>query len=106
MDGGLHNMEGSPIMGMHERDSWMTLHTRYLVEPKASPHSLMMDAHIFLDGAHGIAQTMSDLMSDDVINSDRMCSALNGIALLVEMGRQCVALADLRMTTKHYPMVK
>jgi hypothetical protein len=93
-------------MATHERDNWIALHTQYLIDPKASHHSLMMDAHIFLDSAHGIAQTMSDLINEDVINSDRLCSALNGIALLVEMGRRCVALADLRMMARGHQAMK
>jgi hypothetical protein len=37
---------------------------------------------------------------DASLDSDRMSSALNGIALLVEMGRRCVAQADKRMMGK------
>ncbi|GLQ99798.1 hypothetical protein [Dyella mobilis] len=87
-------------MSTHSRDQWIALHAQYLVDPQVSRHGLLMDAQIFLDSAHGIAQTMSDVMSeDDIPNSDRLCSALNGIALLVEMGRRCVAQAELRIMT-------
>lgn len=82
-------------MSTHSRDQWIALHTQYLVDPQASHHSLIMDAEIFLDSAHGIVQTMSDAMGgDDIFNNDRLCSALTGVALLVEMGRRCVSLAD------------
>jgi hypothetical protein len=80
------------------RDQWFVLHTHYHIDSKANPSGLMADAHIFLDSAHGLAQTLSDTIEEDrMLNHDRLSSALNGIAILVEMGRRCVAKADLRM---------
>lgn len=94
-------------MNTHSRDQWIALHAQYLADPQASHHGLIMDASIFLDSAHGIVQTMSDAMGgDDIINNDRLCSALNGVALLVEMGRRCIALADARMITAGPPRSK
>ncbi|QAU25295.1 hypothetical protein EO087_15930 [Dyella sp. M7H15-1] len=85
-------------MSLHSRDTWIALHTQYYVDPKANHHGLMMDAHILLDSAHGMVQMLGDTISEgDMINNDRMASALHGIALLVEMGRRCVAQAELRM---------
>lgn len=86
-------------MKLSPRDKWISLHTQYYVDPQAKHSSLLMDAHILLDSAHGIVQTLSDTLCDgDVLNNDRLCSALNGVAMLVEMGRRCVAQADLRIT--------
>jgi hypothetical protein len=85
-------------MSLQPRDKWIALHTQYCVDPEASHHGLMMDAHILLDSAHGMVQTLGDAMGDsDSVNTDHLCSALNGIAMLVEMGRRCIAQADLRM---------
>ena len=60
--------------------------------------ALVRGDHILLDSAHGMVQTLGDAMGDsDSVNTDHLCSALNGIAMLVEMGRRCIAQADLRM---------
>lgn len=85
-------------MKLSQRDQWFALHTEYYVHPEATPSGLMMDAHLYLDSAHGLIQTLGDALGDsDVINNDRLSSALSGIAMLVEMGRHCVAQADRRM---------
>jgi hypothetical protein len=84
-------------MKFSPRDEWFALHTQYYVDSKTSPTGLMMDAHIFLDSAHGLLQTLGDTLGDsDMVNNDMLCSALHGIATLVDMGRRCVAQADLR----------
>ena len=84
-------------MSRSSRDEWFALHTQYLVSSDASDHGLLLDSQTFLDSAHGVAQALSDAMSiDHYINPDQMSSALNGIALLIEMGRRCVAQAELQ----------
>jgi hypothetical protein len=85
-------------MGFHPRDQWITLHSVYYVDPQVSHHGLLMDAHILLDSAHGMAQMLGDTLHEsDIISNDRLASALNGIALLMEMGRRCVAQAERRL---------
>lgn len=85
---------------MKQRDpgAWITLNASYYVGPACDIEKLFDDAGLFLSGAHGIAQCLSDLLSQDVdIEPRDLAQALWGVAVLIEMGQSSAEQAHVRV---------
>lgn len=88
-------------MNEQAKDAWISLNVGYRIDPDATPCDLLDDATLWLDGARGMAQTLSHAMRYvDNINTDHLASALFGVATLVDMGCGCAELAHVRMRTE------
>jgi hypothetical protein len=86
------------IMKEHSPGAWITLNASYYFGPLCDPGKLLDDANLLLDGAHGITQTLADLMSQDGdINPDDLAHALWGAATLIQMGQRSVQEAHGRL---------
>jgi hypothetical protein len=69
--------------------AWVTLNASYYFGPLCDPGKLLDDASLLLTGAHGITQSLSDLLGKGVdINPDDLANALWAAATLIQMG-QC-----------------
>jgi hypothetical protein len=69
--------------------AWITLNASYYIEPACHPDKLLDDADLFLDGAHGIIQSLFDALSQDTdIDPDDLANALWGAAKLLQMGQR------------------
>lgn len=78
--------------------AWITLNASYYVGPACDVEKLFDDAGLFLSGARGIAQSLSDLLSQDVdIEPRDLAEALWGVALLIEMGQSSTEVAHTRI---------
>lgn len=76
----------------------MTLNASYYTGPAGHPGKLLDDASLLLNGAHGIAQSLSDLLHQDVdINPNDLAKALWGVAVLIEMGQSSAEEANVRI---------
>jgi hypothetical protein len=76
-------------MKQRAREAWITLNASYDFGPLCDPGKLLDDASLLLDGAHGITQTLADLMSQDVdINPDDLANALWAASTLIQMGQR------------------
>jgi hypothetical protein len=79
-------------------DAWISLNASYYVAPACHPDKLLDDANLFLDGAHGIIQSLFDSLSQDVdIDSDDLANALWGADKLLEMGQRSAQEAHGRL---------
>jgi hypothetical protein len=77
---------------------WISLNASYYVDPACRPDKLLDDANLFLDGAHGIIQSLFDSLSQDAdIDSDDLANALWGAAKLLEMGQRSAEEAQGRL---------
>jgi hypothetical protein len=85
-------------MKAHAPGAWISLNASYYFPPLCHPASLLDDADLLLGSAHGIAQSLSDLLgqSDDV-NPGHLAEALWAVALLVKMGQSSAQEAQRRM---------
>jgi hypothetical protein len=73
----------------HPSAVWITLNASYYIAPLCDPSRLMDDAHQLLEGAHGITQSLSDLLGQGVdIHPDDLAHALSGASMLIEMGQR------------------
>ena len=78
---------------------WMTLCASYSVSAEASVTALLLDANVLLDNAQGMAHTLSrNLRQSEVVDAERLASAIHGMALLIEMGRRCMTQAQMNMS--------
>lgn len=76
----------------------MTLNASYYAAPACDVEKLFDDASLFLSGAHGIAQSLSDLLSQDVdIEPRDLAEALWGTAVLIQMGQSSAEQAHVRI---------
>jgi hypothetical protein len=86
------------IMQEQTIDAWINLNASYYVDPVCHPDKLLDDANLFLDGAHGIIQSLFDSLSQDAdIDSDDLANALWGAAKLLEMGQRSAEEAHGRL---------
>jgi hypothetical protein len=68
--------------------AWITLNASYYFGPLCDPDKLLDDASLLLTGAHGITQSLSDLLSQESdINSDDLANALWAVSILIQMGQ-------------------
>jgi hypothetical protein len=76
---------------MKRRDpgAWITLNASYYVAPVCHPDNFMDDAILLLNGAHGITQSLADLLhqSADIKPGD-LAKALWSASLLIQMGQR------------------
>ena len=86
-------------MKQHLPGPWITLNTSYYIAPVCHPAKLLDDAELLLGGAHGITQSLADLLRQDGDASPAdLADALWGAALLVEMGRRNAHEAQCRLS--------
>jgi hypothetical protein len=79
-------------------DAWISLNATYYVEPACHPDKLLDDTNLFLDGAHGIIQSLFDSLSQDAdIDSGDLANALWGAAKLLQMGQRSAQQAHERI---------
>jgi hypothetical protein len=96
---------------MKHRDdgTWITLNTSYCIGSLCDPATLLDDASLFLNSAHGITQSFSDLLEAGVdIDSKELAQALWGASMLIEMGQRSaeeahVRIQRMRKSTRHDP---
>jgi hypothetical protein len=68
--------------------AWVTLNASYYFGPLCDPGKLLDDASLLLTGAHGITQSLSDLLGEDAdINPDDLANALWAASMLIQMGK-------------------
>jgi hypothetical protein len=85
-------------MKQHTPEAWITLNASYHIGPLCHPDKLLDDASLLLDGARGITQSLSELLSQDVdINPDDLAHALWGVATLIQMGQRSAQEAHGRL---------
>lgn len=78
--------------------AWITLNTSYYVGPVCQPCALLEDASLLLNGARGITQSLSDLLSEGVdIEPGDLAKALWGASVLIEMGQSSAEEAHGRI---------
>jgi hypothetical protein len=69
--------------------AWITLNASYYIGPLCDPDKLLEDANLLLDGAHGITQSLADLLSHDAAaDPDALVNALWAAAMLIQMGQR------------------
>ena len=69
--------------------AWVTLNASYYVGPLCDPGQLLDDANLLLSGAHGITQSLSELLGHgEDICPDDLANALWGASLLIHMGQR------------------
>lgn len=85
-------------MKPREPGAWITLNTSYFAAPVCHPFALLDDASLLLNGAHGITQSLSDLLGQGVdIEPSDLAKALWGASLLIEMGQRSAEEAHKRI---------
>jgi hypothetical protein len=85
-------------MKQHTREAWITLNASYDISTPCHPDQLLDDANLLLDGAHGITQSLSDLLNEDAdINPDDLAHALWAACVLIQMGQRNAREAHLRL---------
>lgn len=78
--------------------AWITLNSSYYVGPVCQPCSLLEDASLLLNGAHGMTQSLSDLLGQGVdIDPNDLAKALWGVSVLIEMGQRSAEEAHGRI---------
>jgi hypothetical protein len=78
--------------------AWITLNTSYYIGPLCDPSTLLDDASLLLDGAHGITQSLADLLSHDAsADPDCLVNALWAAAMLIQMGQRSADEAHARI---------
>jgi hypothetical protein len=78
--------------------AWITLNTSYYIGPLCDPSTLLDDASLLLDGAHGITQSLADLLSHDAsADPDSLANALWAAAMLIQMGQRSADEAHARI---------
>jgi hypothetical protein len=76
-------------MKRREPGAWTTLNASYYAAPVCHPDKFMDDAILLLSGAHGITQSLSDLLEQrGNINADDLAKALWSASLLMQMGQR------------------
>jgi hypothetical protein len=69
--------------------AWITLNANYYFGPLCDPGKLLDDASLLLNGAHGITQTLADLLRQDAdMNPDDLANALWAASTLIQMGQR------------------
>ena len=77
---------------------WITLNASYFISPLTGPLELLDDANLLLDGARGITQCLSDLLSQDGnVNHDQLAQAMWGASALIELGQRNAEVAHSRL---------
>ena len=85
-------------MKHRDRGAWITLNTSYYIGPLCHPSTLLDDASLLLNSAHGITQSLSDLLGQGVdIDPDELAQALSGASVLIEMGQRSAEEAHGRI---------
>jgi hypothetical protein len=78
--------------------AWITLNASYYFGPLCDPGTLLDDASLLLDGAHGITRSLSDLLSHDAdVDPDDLAKALWAVSTLIEMGQRSAQEAHGRI---------
>jgi hypothetical protein len=86
------------LMKQQAPDAWISLNASYYIAPLCDPGKLLDDANLLLDGAHGITQSLSDLLSQDVdANPDDLANALWAASTLIQMGQRSAQEAHERI---------
>jgi hypothetical protein len=68
--------------------AWITLNASYYFGPLCDPGKLLDDASLLLTGAHGITQSLSDLLGQgEDIHPDDLANALWAASILIQMGQ-------------------
>jgi hypothetical protein len=76
-------------MKQHAPGAWITLNASYYIGPLCDPGTLLDDASMLLDGAHGITQSLADLLSQDAnVDPDGLVNALWAASMLIQMGQR------------------
>lgn len=69
--------------------TWLTLNAQYTIAPDTDPFKLLDDAGLILDSARGIAQSLSELLASvEQASLSDVSSAMQGVAILIEMGQR------------------
>lgn len=67
---------------------WFTLNANYDIAPHSHPAQLLDDASLLLDGAHGITQSLSQLLGDNTdIHPNDLANALWAAGILIQMAQ-------------------
>jgi hypothetical protein len=78
--------------------AWITLNASYYIAPLCDPGKLLDDANLLLTGAHGITQSLSELLTQDAdINPDDLANALWAASTLIQMGQRSAEEAHGRI---------
>jgi hypothetical protein len=78
--------------------AWITLNASYYIGPLCEPDKLLDDASLLLDGAHGITQSLADLLSQDAnVDPDALVNALWAASMLIQMGQRSADEAHARI---------
>jgi hypothetical protein len=78
--------------------AWITLNASYYFGPLCDPDKLLDDASLLLTGAHGITQSLADLLGQHAdINPDDFANALWAASLLIQMGHHSAEEANGRI---------
>jgi hypothetical protein len=78
--------------------AWITLNASYYFGPHCDPCGLLDDASLLLSGAHGITQSLSDLLGQgEDINPNDLANALWGASMLIHMGQRSAEEAHGRI---------
>jgi hypothetical protein len=78
--------------------AWITLNASYYIGPLCDPDKLLEDANLLLDGAHGITQSLADLLSQDAsVGPDALVNALWAASMLIQMGQRSADEAHMRI---------
>jgi hypothetical protein len=78
--------------------AWITLNASYYFGPLCDPGTLLDDAGMLLDGAHGITQSLADLLSQDAdADPDGLVNALWAASMLIQMGQRSAEEAHVRI---------
>jgi hypothetical protein len=88
-------------MKQQTREAWIALNASYHIDSFCHPGQLLDDANLFLDGANGITQSLSDLLNDRAdINPNSLANALWAAAALIQMAQGNTQEAHTRLRKK------
>jgi thioredoxin-like negative regulator of GroEL len=88
-------------MKQNTREAWITLNASYEIRPLSDAGQLMDDASMWLEGAHGVTRSLSELLNRDVdANPDDLAHALWAASMLIQMGQRSAQEAHERLQKK------
>lgn len=86
-------------MKQRAKGAWITLNASYYCAPFCDTGKLLDDASLLLSGAHGITQSLSDLLSQGVdVEPCDLANALWGASVLIQLGQSSAEEAHVRIT--------
>jgi hypothetical protein len=78
--------------------AWITLNASYYFGPLCDPGKLLDDASLLLTGAHGVTQSLSDLLGQgEDVDSNDLANALWAVSVLIHMGQHSAEEAHARI---------